>query len=535
MKEKINLYKERFLSFWKSRNTSQKGLMIGSVVIFFILLSLAGVWASSSKMVPLYKDLSLQEVGQIKTELDSRGIPYELDQGGASVLVPDAEAEGLLVDLAAAGIPNSGTIDYSFFSNNISWGMTDNEFDVIKLDATQTELADLITGIEGIQDAKVMINMPEKEMFASEVQTGASASVVLHIQPSYQMDNAKVETLYNLVSKSVPQLSKDNIVIMDQNFNYFDNNNPSLDQGNAYTYQQSVKKDIEKDMKQDLQRMLGMMIGQQKVVATVTADIDFTKENRVEELVEPVDPEKMEGLPVSIERIEETYENGIPEGGVPGTGEEDIPNYEAGEAGGSGDYEMNKETINNEFNRIKKNIEESPYKVRDLGIQVAIDRTKGINEDGSIRYLSASEQQTVEESVQSIVNSMISTSINGEYGEIDPAGKVSIVFQEFNGSTQFSESEADQGIPMWAYVLGAALGIIILVLVWLLIRRKRSESEEEYVFYSNPAEEPAEQQKIPEIKEKEDESTKKRKQLEKMAEEKPEDFAKLLRSWISED
>ena len=468
MKEKMKIYKDKIISFWKERKKSQKGLMIGSVIVILLVLVITSVMASASKMVPLYRDLTLQEIGQIKTELEARGVAFELDQGGSTILVPDTEAEGLLVDLAAAGLPSSGSIDYGFFSGNTSWGMTDNEFDVIKLDAMQTELANLMSGISGVQDAQVMINMPEEQVFVSESIQDASASIVLNLQPGYQIENSQVESLYNLVSKSVPKLSKDNIVIMDQNFNYFDiESSQTAGSSNAYTYQQNVKKDIERDIKQRLQRMLGMMIGQQKVIATVTADIDFTKENRVEELVEPVDPETMEGLPVSVERIEETYEGGIPEGGVPGEGGEDIPNYPAGAEGSGGDYEMNRETINNEFNRIKKNIEESPYKVRDLGIQVAIDNTKGAGAEGQIEYLTAAEEQTVQESVQSIVDSMITTTINGEYGEIDTNEKTSIVFQEFNGEPEFPDSE--QGIPLWVYILGGVLAFIILVLVWLLI------------------------------------------------------------------
>ena len=37
----------------------------------------------------------------------------------------------LMVELAAEGIPKSGSIDYSFFSENASFGMTDNEFNVL--------------------------------------------------------------------------------------------------------------------------------------------------------------------------------------------------------------------------------------------------------------------------------------------------------------------------------------------------------------------------------------------------------------------
>ncbi|MGP4059823.1 flagellar basal-body MS-ring/collar protein FliF [Halobacillus sp. H74] len=533
MKEKISLYKEKIITFWKERKKSQKVLIIGTALAIILIISLTGIFASGSKMVPLYRDLTLQEIGQIKTELDAKGITYELDQGGTTILVPETQAEGLLVDLAAAGLPNSGSIDYGFFSDDTSWGMTDNEFDVIKLDAMQTELADLMKGIGGIQDAKVMINMPEEQIFASESGQEASASVVLNVQPGHQIENKQVEALYNLASKSVPNLSKDNIVIMDQNFNYFDiNDSPTAGGENAYTYQQNVKQDIERDIKQRLQRMLGMMIGQQKVIATVTADIDFTKEQRVEELVEPVDPDTMEGLPVSVERIEETYEGGIPEGGVPGAGDEDIANYPAGENGSGGDYEMNRETINNEFNRIKKNIEESPYKVRDLGIQVAVDNTKGTTEDGEVEYLTAAEQQTVEESIQSIVDSMITTSINGDYGEVNPEEKASIVFQEFNGEPDFPDS--DPGIPLWMYIVGGLLTFIIAVLIWMLFRRRGNE-EEDYVMYEERMQETPEPREVPEIEEKEDESTHKRKQLEKMAKEKPEDFAKLLRSWIAED
>ncbi|WP_027954203.1 flagellar basal-body MS-ring/collar protein FliF [Halobacillus kuroshimensis] len=535
MKEQLHVFKERLTAFWKGRSKGQRSLMTIAGAVLIIALIVISVLASNTGMVPLYKDITVQEAGQIKAELDTRGIPYELDQGGTSILVPDSEVEGLLVDLAASGIPNSGTIDYSFFSNNIQWGMTDNEFDVIKLDAMQTELAGLITGIQGIENAKVMINMPEEQLFAADAEANASASVVLDVQPGYQLEASQVETLYNLVSKSVPDLSKDNIVIMDQNFNYFDNQSELAGQEDMYTYQQKVKSDIEKDIKQRLQHMLGMMIGEQKVIATVTADIDFTKENRVEELVEPVDPETMEGLPVSMELIEETYEDGaVPEGGTAGTGDEDIPNYEAGETG-SGDYEMKKETINNEFNRIKKNIEESPYKVRDLGIQVAVDNKKSVNEDGSIEYLTAAEEQTVQESVQSIVDSMITTSINEEYEQENTDGKVSIVFQEFSGQVEFPTGEPSTGLPMWAYIVAGGLLLVIIVLIWRLLRQNKEEEEEEFYVYTEESAVPEEKTEIPEIKEKEDESTQKRKQLEKMAKEKPEDFAKLLRSWISDD
>jgi len=526
-------FKDTAKSFWTERSRSQKGIFIGSAAIVVALIIAIILFSSDSKFVPLYNDLSLQEVSQIKTELDSRGVPYELENGGTTVKVPEAEVDSLLVDLAGQGIPNSGNIDYSFFSDNASWGITDNEFDMIKLDAMQTELANLIKGVEGINDAEVMINMPEEPVFVSESTQEASASIVINTQPGYEFEGNQIESLYHLVSKAVPNLKAENIAIMNQYFEYYDQDAPNgTGQQDTYAYQQNVKKDIEKDIKQRLQQMLGAMVGMENVIVSVTADVDFTQENRVEELVEPVDIENMEGLPVSIENIEETYEGNPPVGGTAGTGDEDVPNYEAAEEGENGDYELSKETINNEYNRIRKEIVESPYKIRDLGIQVAVDEVKG-EQDGEVQYLSAQEQETVSAGISSILDSIISTSIDGEYDEaVQPQEKTSIVFQEFSESIGSPQSSTPV-IPLWMYIAGGVLLAIIILLIIMLVRSRKSKDEDEVMGQTMSTEV---EDDVPEIdRTEESESAIRKRQLEKMAKDNPEDFAKLLRSWIADD
>ncbi|UFU01022.1 flagellar M-ring protein FliF [Radiobacillus kanasensis] len=535
MKQNMNVLKDKLLSFWSAKSGKQKRLIIGSIIAIILVIGISSFFVGQTKMVPLYNNLSLQEVGQIKAELDARSVPYELEGGGTTIMVPDDQADSLLVDLASQGLPDSGNIDYSFFSNNASWGMTDNEFDLIKLDAMQTELANLITGIEGIEDAKVMINKPQDPVFVSDQAEAASASIVLTTQPGYQFETSQVETLYRLVSKTVPNLPTDNIVIMDQNFQYFDLENPTASANtDAYTFQQSVKNDIERDIQRRVQQMIGMMVGQDKVIASVTADIDFTQENRTEELVSPVNEEDMEGLPVSIETIKETYTGTPPANGVVGAGEEDVANYPGATEGSTGDYEMVKESINNEFNRIKKDIVESPYKIRDLGIQVAVDKAKYPTENGEeVELLSEEEQLAVQEGISSILNSIVTTSIDEGYGEVVPEEKTSIVFQEFQGKTSPTEVPTT-GIPTWMYIAGgAALLVIAGLVIWLMRRRKATKEVEEVTVTDVPT---REEFVIPEMEQGQDsESTVRRKQLEKMAQDKPEDFAKLLRSWIAED
>ena len=91
---------------------------------------------------------------------------------------------------------------------------------------------------------------------------------------------------------------------------------------------------------------------------------------------------------------------------------------------------MVRETINNEFNRIQKEIVESPYEVRDIGIQVAVDNST--TENGETVTLTAAEQTAVEEDIQSILSSIVNTSISADVEIEEPLNNVSVVFQEFS-------------------------------------------------------------------------------------------------------
>ena len=50
----------------------------------------------------------------------------------------------------------------------------------------------------------------------------ASAAIMLKTDPGHQFTEPQINALYNLVSKSVPNLSTDDIVIMNQYSEYFD-------------------------------------------------------------------------------------------------------------------------------------------------------------------------------------------------------------------------------------------------------------------------------------------------------------------------
>src|SRR5690625_6246925 len=122
---------------------------------------------------------------------------------------------------------------------------------------------------------------------------------------------------------------------------------------------------------------------------------------------------------------------------------------------------------------------ENTYKVNDLDIQVEVDNVKN-NPGNEVEYLSQQEQNTVEDGITSIINPIITTSVNAEYGEIEPEEKTSIVIQEFNGKTPFSETTSPV-IPKWMYITSVILLVINIILIIFLIRsRKDRETDLEY-------------------------------------------------------
>lgn len=532
MKETINKQFDRLKEYWINRTKTQRYIIGGSLLVFLFIIFIIFYFSTKTTFVPLYTNLTPNETGAIKESLDEKGIKSEIAGGGSTIKVPEDQAESLMVELASEGIPKSGQIDYSFFGENAGFGMTDNEFNVLKLSAMQTELAELMKTIEGIDQAKVMINLPNKGVFLNDSTEEASASIVLQTEPGYEFNEKQIKSLYYLVSKTVPNLPVENIVIRNQFLEYFDLNQDQYAE-NGVTQQMQIKKQVERDIQRQVQNMLGTLMGFDKVVTSVTADIDFTQENREENLVSPVDEENMEGIAISAHKITEAYTgNGEQAGGVPPTGDADDAGgtqYLEG-TGGNGDYEKTEETINNEINRIRKEIVESPYKVRDLGIQVMVEPPDPQN----VNTFPEERRQDIQDLLSTIVKTSIDKDAGTDLSDDEIANKIMVSVQPFNGKVDMEETIGSK-IPWWVYVAGGLLLVIIAILLVFLLRSRKKE-EELYEEDEWLEESTTEQVEIPDIQEETvSEASLRRKQLEKLAKEKPDEFAKLLRTWLAED
>lgn len=545
MKEKITVYRTKMKESWEKFPKATKWIIAGSLIGTILLLSIFTFLNSRTDYAVLYSDLSASEAGEIKAAIEEQGIPVEVSADSKIISVPKENVSDLKVSLAADGIPQSGNVNYSIFSENMGLGMTDRHFDVVERDAMQNELSNLVKQIDGVEDANVMITLPKENVWITDEEQVATASVVVQGAPAFQLDQKQINGLYHLISKSVPNLPADQIVIMNQNGQVFE----ALEENqldttlSVYQQQREIQKDIEKDIQRQLQQMLGMTMGQDKVIVSVMTSMDFTKEKREENLVEAVN-EDGTGLDLSVERIVETYKSeGAGLDAAAGVGETEIANdpatYPAGD-GGSSESERTEERINREVNRINKQIEMSPYVIDDITINVGVEPPVP-TDPGSLSPENVAD-------IRNLLRNTVATtlSMNGtEVAEEDLNNRISVFATEFKGKP---ELVVEEPTPTWwtvlpaslMWIIGGSLAVLVIgLVVFLLMRRKkREELEEEFEFsmYENqmPGTRIDEIEEI-DLSELTAKTNPKRKTIEKLAKERPEDFAKLLRTWMAEE
>lgn len=546
MKEKFSTYKTKLSESWGSFSPVTKWSLIGSFFLTFLILLIFVFLSSRSDFSVLYSNLTAAEAGEIKTAIEEQAIPVEVSADGKTISVPEEHLANLKVSLAAEGIPKNGNVNYGIFSENMGLGMTDRHFDVVERDAMQNELAYLIQQIDGVAEANVMITLPKENVWITDEEQTSTASIVIKGDPTFQLDQKQINGLYHLISKSVPSLPAEQVVIMDQNGQVFEVQDANQADTNLSVYQQhrEIQKGIEQDIQRELQQMLGLLLGQDKVVVSVMTNIDFTKEKREEQLVEPVDVENNEGLDISVERIIETYSSeGVIVEDPAGTGETEVANYPGADGAGNSESERTEERINSEVNRINRQIEMSPYVIDDITINVGVEPPVPENPESLT-------QENVTD-ISNLLKNAVSTSLSmNEFAatEAELEDRISVFATEFQGRPAIEDEEPEAtflaGIPnnlLW--VIAGAVGlVIIIVIALLLLRRKKKEEvfEEEYEFggfeqalaKSNQVNSEEDEIDLSEFKNR---SNPKRKTIEKLAKGRPEDFTKLLRSWMADD
>src|SRR4249919_2269227 len=180
-------------------------------LIGFFAILMARVTAP--QMTPLFTDLSTEDSSAIVKDLERQGIPYEMRNDGAIVLVPKEQIPRLRMKLAEGGLPKGGGVGYEIFDKSDALGATSFVQNINHLRALEGELARTIRAIDRVQQARVHLVLPDRPLFSRE-RAEASASIVLKVRG--MLEPQQVRAIRHLVASAVNGLKPERVSVIDE-------------------------------------------------------------------------------------------------------------------------------------------------------------------------------------------------------------------------------------------------------------------------------------------------------------------------------
>jgi flagellar M-ring protein FliF len=361
----VDKLKEQGKRFTSGFTAGQKAVTILAVVGVFAAMFMFTKWAGKPDYSPLFTDLDTKAAGEVTQALDSQGIPYELTDGGRTVMVPKDKIYKTRADLSTEGIPNATTDGWSIMDQG---GITRDEFSkrVDYQRALQTELARTISAIDGIEGATVNLTIPQQSVFVDAEDDQASAAVLVTPTGGSTLGTEKVQAIVNLVSSSVPSLKPEKVTVADSLGNML--SAPGQDGQFANSQQLEQKAMFESKLKTQLESLVAASLGPGHAAVSVTADLDF--DNTTEERT--TNSRQGNGVPTEESTKRETWTGGSPGGtGVLGPG-----GTPAGTGTDQGEYSNTETSRRYAVNSVRQVIERAPGDVVNLSAAVLLDGDK---------------------------------------------------------------------------------------------------------------------------------------------------------------
>lgn len=161
----------------------------------------------------LYTDMKPAEASAIVTELDAKGIPHRLADGGTTILVPTTQTDNVRLAVAGSDIPMKGSVGFELF-NKSDMGLTDFAQKINYQRALQGELARTIMMMDGIESARIHLAIPERSLFRGNRSTPKAAVEVL-AKVGRPLTPERIAGIQQLVASAVPDLVLGDVVVLD--------------------------------------------------------------------------------------------------------------------------------------------------------------------------------------------------------------------------------------------------------------------------------------------------------------------------------
>ena len=255
-------------------------IAVTAIVICIVVFALM----QKPSRTTLYASLPEAEKSQIYDALINSGVDVTLDPTTGEVMVPAEDYHSSRIKLAALGLPESAPDGYDSLAD-IPIG-TSRSVETVRLkQAQEVELARSIMAISAVKSARVHLALPERSVFVRE-QIPPTASVFLQLDRGRSLDENQVVAIINLVSASIPSMSKDNVTVVDQVGRLL-SKSPDDASSILTDNQLQYRMRLENIYRSRIETLVSPIVGGGNATARVNIEFDFTRREITEESVDP--------------------------------------------------------------------------------------------------------------------------------------------------------------------------------------------------------------------------------------------------------
>lgn len=310
---------DQIFKFINNLNSAQRAVIIGgfSVLLLFLigLLIYSNIKAKDDQLnYTIATNLTKTQVMLASSELDAASIPYSIVGSGNNLTLKTNKNNINIakIKLVTSDASTSKHTGWELFDKS-SLGTTNFENKVKYLRALEGELGRSLESISGILSASVKIAIPKESVF-TERKTDPTASAVLNLREGTALSQRQIEGIKSFIASAIPKLKAENINLINQNGSLLENNSESME-NLKYIEHEKYKTKLESDYQNKIKDLLLPFLGDQRVVAKVSIELDFTKQIINQEIYEP------EGTIRSQQSTETAAQSDSKEpksGGIPG-------------------------------------------------------------------------------------------------------------------------------------------------------------------------------------------------------------------------
>ena len=432
-------------------------IAIGVVALGSMALVLGLAWWVQQPMFrPLFTNLSQSDAASIVEALRAQKVPFQIEDGGRAVLVPSEKLYELRLELACRGLPEGGGVGFEIFDKQ-SLGQTDFLQRLNYQRALQGELGRTIGQLSGVESARVHLAIPERSLFVAENRR-PSSSVVVKLAQGRTLARGQIDGIVHLVASSVEGLDPDNVTVVDEGGRVLTGDHRGQDPTGASSVAMEIQQGFERNAEDRVESMLGAVVGREKVIARVSATLDFA---RVERTEETYDPDKS-ALRTQHTTKEQTLGPRTPTG-APGA-QANLTNDQgaAGGAEGTPKSERKDDQASYEISKVVSRTIGPVGQVKQLSVAVVVDGT--YTEEGGKRTFVPRPQEELDR---------LKELVKGAVGFSEDRGdKVEVTSASFQTETLPAGEGALGTVTRWApAVLTRVLGVVFALAMLLYVVR----------------------------------------------------------------